>query len=188
MGWHFLSLMKLRVFGLIPAALSLASCGTFSDPHSSSGTFDSLRAPGSRLNDTDTRYSREIYPGQFISTNIPNTAFFKNKPKDGEDADKLLNVGTNMKIVSDDGSYVRVELDNGEVGWVPSVMVSSSSSNLAPIDGAYQPYPPLPDGDGIETFPPLNKAGEPSGGTIPTIIDPNAPIPDSTPSAPKAAP
>lgn len=188
MGWHFLSLMKLRVLGLIPAALSLVSCGTFSDPLSSSGTFDPRRAPGSGLNNADTRYGQEIYPGQFISTSIPNTAFYKNKPKDGEDADKLLNVGTNMKIVSDDEAYVRVELDNGEVGWVPSVMVLSSSSNLAPIDGANQPYPPLADGDGIENFPPLNETVEPPGGTIPTIIDPNVPIPDSTPSAPKAAP
>lgn len=147
-----------------------------------------------------TSYGPAIYPGQFVTANIPNTAFYKNKPKGTEDADKLLSLGTNMKIVSDDGAYVKVELDSGEVGWVPSVMVSSSSSNLAPIDGAYQVYPPLPDGGGVEPLPLLDENGQPPGGSIPTIIDPNAPvtpttppltvdpIPDLTPSAPEAAP
>jgi hypothetical protein len=105
-----------------------------------------------------------------------------------------------MKIVSNDGSYVKVELDSGEVGWVPSVMVSSSSSDLAPIDGAYQVYPPLPEGGALEPLPMLDANGQPPGGSIPTIIDPNAPIPapaaplnvdpipDLTPSIPEAAP
>lgn len=152
------------------------------------------------MNNPDTSYGPAIYPGQFVTANIPNTAFYKNKPKGSEDADKLLSLGTNMKIVSDDGAYVKVELDSGEVGWVPSVMVSSSSSNLAPIDGAYQVYPPLPDGGGVEPLPLLDASGQPPGGSIPTIIDPNAPIPpptapltvdpipDLTPSAPEAPP
>lgn len=192
--------MKILSLGIIPAVLALAACETLNRPINSDGSFDPLRAPGSGLNNPDSSYGPAIYPGQFVSANIPNTAFYKNKPKGSEDADKLLSLGTNMKIVSDDGAYVKVELDSGEVGWVPSVMVSSSSSNLAPIDGAYQVYPPLPDGGGVEPLPLLDENGQPPGGAIPTIIDPNAPapaptapltvdpIPDLTPPAPEAAP
>jgi hypothetical protein len=185
---------------MIPAALSLVACETLNRPLNSSGSFDPLRAPGSGMNSADASYGPAIYPGLFVTANIPNTAFYKNKPKGSEDADKLLSLGTNMKIVSDDGAYVKVELDSGEVGWVPSVMVTASSSHLAPIDGAYQVYPPLPDGGGVEPLPLLDESGQPPGGSIPTIIDPNAPapaptaplsvdpIPDLTPSPPEAAP
>ena len=200
MRCHFVCLMKILVFSIIPVALSLVACESFNAPLNSSGSFDPLRAPGSGMNNADTSYGPAIYPGQFVTANIPNTAFYKNKPKGSEDADKLLSLGTNMKIVSDDGAYVKVELDSGEVGWVPSVMVSSSSANIAPVDGAYQIYPPLPDGGGIEPLPLLDESGQPPGGSIPTIIDPNAPtppptapltvdpIPDLTPSAPVPAP
>jgi hypothetical protein len=192
--------MKFSTYGIIPAALSLVACGTYNPPNGSYGDFDPLRVPGSGINSPDTSYGPTISPGQFVTANIPNTAFYKDKPKGSEDADKLLSLGTNMKIVSNEGSYVKVELDSGEVGWVPSVMVSSSSSDLAPIDGAYQVYPPLPEGGALEPLPTLDANGQPPGGSIPTIIDPNAPIPapaapltvdpvpDLTPSIPEAAP
>lgn len=192
--------MKSLVFVIIPAALSLVACERFNRPLNSSGSFDPLRAPGSGMNNYDSSYGPAIYPGQFVTANIPNTAFYKTKPKGTEDADKLLSLGTNMKIISDDWAYVKVELDSGEVGWVPSVMVTASGSNAAPVDGAYQVYPPLPDGGGVEPLPAYDQHGQPPGGAIPTIIDPNAPvptsgapikvdpIPDLTPTAPVAAP
>ncbi len=199
MGCQNTFLMKLLVLSMIPAALSLVACESLNAPLNSSGSYDPLNAPGSGMNNA-TSYGSGIYPGQFVSANIPNTAFYKKKPKGSEDADKLLTLGTNMKIVSDDGSYIKVELDSGEVGWVPTVMVSSSNSNLAPVDGAYQVYPPLPYAGGAEPLPLLDPNGQPPGGSIPTIIDPNAPIPapgapltvdpipDLTPSAPEVIP
>jgi len=192
--------MKFSTYGIIPAALSLVACGTYNSPTGGYGGFDPLAVPGRGMNSPDASYGPAIVPGQFVTANIPNTAFYKNKPKGAEDADKLLSLGSNMKIVSNDGSYVKVELDSGEVGWVPSVMVSSSGSDLAPIEGAYQVYPPLPEGGILEPLPTLDASGQPPGGSIPTIIDPNAPIPasnapltvdpvpDLTPSIPEAAP
>ena len=177
----------------------MAACGTYSPANGSYGDFDPTQVPGSGMNRADTSYGPTITPGQFVTANIPNTAFYKAKPKGNEDADKLLSLGSNMKIVSNDGSYVKVELDSGEVGWVPSVMVSSSTTDLVPIDGAYQVYPPLPEGGALEPLPTLDANGQPPGGSIPTIIDPNAPIPapgapltldpipNLTPSAPEAA-
>lgn len=192
--------MKFSTFGIISVALTLAACGTYSPANGSYGDFDPTQVPGSGMNRADTSYGPTITPGQFVTANIPNTAFYKAKPKGNEDADKLLGLGSNMKIISNDGSYVKVELDSGEVGWVPSVMVSSSTTDLVPIDGAYQVYPPLPESGALEPLPTLDANGQPPGGSIPTIIDPNAPIPapatpltvdpipNLTPSTPESAP
>ncbi len=170
--------MKFPSLGLIPAAFALASCGSMNAPLSSSSSFDPLRPPGSGMHTDTSSYGPDLSPGSFVTANIPNTAFYKNKPKGTEDADKLLTQGTNMKIVSSDTNYVKVELDSGEVGWVPSVMVASASgaSDNYPIDGTYQVYPPLPGGP-LEPLPVIDPNGLPPEGAIPTIIDPNAPIP-----------
>ena len=169
-------------------------------PISNGGGFDPLGTPGGGIREADTSFGPSIRPGQFVTASIPNTAFYRNKPRGSEDADKLIDLGTNMKIVSNDGNYVKVELDSGEVGWVPSVMVASSSPEITPIDGAYQVYPPLPDVGGLEPLPVIDPSGLPPEGAIPTLIDPDAPapapgapltvdpIPDLTPSAPEPAP
>lgn len=177
MWWQPVCVMKCLCLGVIPALLSLVSCEMMNAPISGDGGFDPLAAPGGGIRDADTAFGPAITPGQFVTASIPNTAFYKNKPKGTEDADKLLELGTNMKIVSNEGAYVKVELDSGEVGWVPSVMVASSSPELAPIDGAYQVYPPLPKAGGLEPLPIIDLGGLPPEGAIPTIIDPDAPAP-----------
>lgn len=182
MQWQPADVMRILCLGAIPAFLSLVACEMMNAPISGDGSFDPLAAPGSGMNNADTAYGPTITPGQFVTANIPNTAFYKSKPKGTEDADKLLNLGTNMKIVSNDGNYVKVELDSGEVGWVPSVMVTSSNPELAPIDGAYQVYPALPDAGGLDPLPMIDPGGLPPEGAIPTIIDPDAPAP--VPGAP----
>jgi hypothetical protein len=192
--------MKFLPLGVIPAALALVACETMNAPISNGGGFDPLGTPGGGIREADTSFGPSIRPGQFVTASIPNTAFYRNKPRGSEDADKLIDLGTNMKIVSNDGNYVKVELDSGEVGWVPSVMVASSSPEITPIDGAYQVYPPLPDVGGLEPLPVIDPSGLPPEGAIPTLIDPDAPapapgapltvdpIPDLTPSAPEPAP
>lgn len=192
--------MKFLPLGIIPAAIALVACETMNAPLSSDGSFDPLRPPGSGIRNADTSYGTSIRPGQFVTASIPNTAFYQKKPKGSEDADKLLNLNTNMKIVSNDGLYVKVELDSGEVGWVPSVMVVSSPPELPPISGAYQIYPPLPGTDALVPLPVIDPSGLPPEGAIPTVIDPNAPtplptapltidpIPDLTPSESEATP
>lgn len=174
--------MRILSLGMIPAVLALAGCETMNAPLNSSGSFDPLKPPGSGLSNPAASYGPDLSPGTFVTANIPNTAFYKNKPKGSEDADKLLPLGTNMKIVSSDPNYVKVELDSGEVGWVPAVMVSSgnASPEMIPIGGAYQVYPPLPDTGPIEPLPVIDPNGLPPEGAIPTIIDPDAPIPAPT--------
>lgn len=181
--------MKFSYSILLPVALAVAACDTMTSPVSST-SFDPLRPPGTSIqpaSTTGTTGSSELYPGQFVSANIPNTAFYKNEPKGAQDADKLIALGTEMKIIEMNSGYVKVELDTGEVGYVPTVMVSSPDMTANPpdllaLDGAYQVYPPLPGGDPIEPLPIIDLSGLPPDGAIPTIIDPDAPIETDIPT------
>ena len=180
--------MNIPPFALVPIAVAMAACDTMNTPVSSS-SFDPLRPPGTSIQPASSSYESELSPGQFVTANIPNTAFYRNKPRENQDADKLVDLGTEMKIIEMDSSYVKVELDNGEVGYVPSVMVSAPDTSLTqmppdllPLDGGYQVYPPLPGGGPIEPLPVIDPGGLPPDGSIPAIIDPDAPVIESTPT------
>ena len=183
---------------LIPASFVIAACEMVSKPIGNS-SFDPLVAPGSGMKSDAPSLGPELSPGAFVTATIPSTPFYKDKPKGSADADRLLDQGTNMKIVSVEADYVKVELDSGEVGWIPTVMVSSglASADAIPTDSTYQVYPPLPDTGPIEPLPPIDPGGLPPEGAIPAIIDPDAsllppadpikidPIPDLKPDTPE---
>lgn len=141
----------------------------------SSGDFDPLRPPGS-----DGNLSAAVAPafsaGQFVRAAMDNTAFFKDRPKGDADADKLLLRGTSMKVIDASDSYAKVELDSGEVGYVPTVMLENPNAMMtAPAvnPNEFQVYPPL-DGYG-QPLPATVPAEPPPEGAIPTVIDPDAP-------------
>ncbi|MEO5917505.1 MAG: hypothetical protein ABIS50_24970 [Luteolibacter sp.] len=164
------------------AALTLVACDTMSTPISS-GSFDPLSAPGSDRSNVNVVSGPSFSAGEFVRATIDNTAFFKARPKGDADADKLLPRGTSMKVISTSGSYVKVELDSGDIGFVPSVMLENPNATpAAPIPGTneYQVYPPLPGGSGAGMpLPPVDPAGLPPEGAIPTVIDPDAPSPNT---------
>lgn len=177
------------------AFLSLAACDTMTSPVTNTGYNPLLPAGSSNLS---TPVAASTFSaGQFVRASMANTAFFKVRPKGDADADKLLTRGTSMKVISNSGSYVKVELDSGEVGFVPSVMLedpnaAAQAPSTAP--GEYQVYPPLP-GSGIDQpLPTVDPAGLPPEGAIPTVINPeapsnNTPVPPVTPPTdPFAAP
>lgn len=158
------------------AFLSLAACDTMTGPVTHGGYNPLLPAGSGNL--SIPAASTTFAAGQFVRAAMDNTAFFQKRPKGDIDADKLLRQGTSMKVISTSDSYVKVELDSGEVGFVPSVMLEDP--NAAPQTpttrpGEYQIYPPLP-GSGIgQPLPVADPAGMPPGGSIPTVIDPDAP-------------
>ncbi|BCU75957.1 hypothetical protein llg_06720 [Luteolibacter sp. LG18] len=175
----------------VAAALTLASCDTLNRPLSTSGDFDPLTAPGSlRKNDLGQAGGSSFSPGQFVRAVTDNTAFFVKRPRGEGDADKLLKLGTQMKVISTDGAYLKVELDSGEVGYVASVLVTDPSAPVAGLPGApgeVQVYPPLPGGPvkPIDQSIPLIPPGEtPPSGAVPTVIDPAAPPTDVPVPAP----
>lgn len=139
------------------------------------GDFDPLAAPG-RQAAIATVEASAYKAGQFVSTVMDNTHFYKSRPKDGAEADKLLPRATSMKVISQQDSFVKVELDTGEIGFVPTVMVEDPKAAApAPTGNEIQVYP-LPD-----SVPALPPGEAPPGGAIPTVIDPNAPAPEIPP-------
>jgi hypothetical protein len=169
------------------ASLGLVACDTLNGPVSSGGFNPLLPAGGSN---SPTQSPRLTYTaGQFVRAAINNTAFFKSRPNANAnaDADKLLKRGTSMKVVSISNSYVKVELDSGEIGFVPTVMIEDPQ---APTPAAssnpneYQVYPPLPNASLDRSVPIINPAETPPGGAIPTVIDPDTIAAPATPPLP----
>lgn len=179
------------IFAVI--GLSLTACETMNRPISSGG-FDPLSAPGGGAN-LSSPVGSAFSAGQFVRAAMDNTAFFKNRPKGETDADKLLNRGTSMKVVSVSDSYAKVELDSGEVGYVPTVMLEdpgSATSAAAVNPNEFQVYPPLEGAFGAP-LPTVAPGELPPEGAIPTIIDPEAPAMETpavapVPEAPAVAP
>jgi hypothetical protein len=146
--------MKPTLLFAAPLALALTACDPNGSYMSGSG-IDPLRPPSSGLQNNES-YGIELQPGQFVSAAINNTAFYKNQPKDDQEADKLLTQGTPMKIIALLGSFTKVELDSGEVGFIPTVMISTGDSDLgdlAPVEGAVDIEPPIIPLDGDVPLP-----------------------------------
>lgn len=185
----YLVSVMTRFFAL-PASLILAlsACDSMTGPIDG-GDFDPLRAPGRGSRAAGAEGSL-FSAGQFVRAAIDNTAFFKRKPNGDADADRVLPRGTSMKVISLSGSYVKVELDSGEVGFVPAVMLEDpriSTEMPATLPGESQVFPVLPD-DGLgNPLPTIDPSGLPPEGSIPQVIDPDAPaastpLPPITPS------
>lgn len=147
-----------------------------------SGDFDPLGPPGGNVSRVAS--TPAFKAGQFVRAAMDNTAFFKVRPNGDADADKLLKRGSSMKVISASGSYTKVELDSGEIGFAPTVMLEDPNAVVeAPLTapGEIQVYPPLP-GAGIGgPLPIIDPAGLPPEGAIPTVIDPDAPAIDVPP-------
>lgn len=163
------------------AILSLAACDTMTAPITG-GDFDPLRPPGSNTTSQNSSANTLTFKaGQFVRAAIDNTALFKVRPKGDGDADKLLPRGTSMKVISTSGSYVKVELDSGEIGFVPSVMLEDPNALPPANPNEFQVYPPLPNGGVGEPLPIIDPTGLPPEGAIPTVIDPDAPANNAVP-------
>jgi len=189
--------MNFRV--LLPAAAVavVASCSTvdrLNRPLGDSAT-NPLNAPGSgRASQQAPAASPSFTPGQFVKAVMDNTAFFSKRPSGSADADKLLKLNTPMKVVEDDGSYVKVELDGGQVGYVPSVMLFDPTAPAAGLPGAPgdvqpippAPAPPLPTGTSGDAVPLVAPADAPPADAVPAVVDPAA-APSSSPSGSPAA-
>ncbi|MGE9271556.1 MAG: hypothetical protein ACQKBU_12195 [Verrucomicrobiales bacterium] len=172
-----------RFVSLLPVAC-LAFVGCEDGSYYGSGGYDPLDPAGggsAGMAVANTGYR----PGEFVSSVSSSTAFFKAKPSGDATADKLLSSGTQMKVLSDDGSFVKVELDSGEVGFVPAVMVIGKDEQTSSYsDGAYQVYPPVDGVIPLETDPTI----DPTVPVVPTTIDPDAPSELPPPTLPDDAP
>lgn len=170
-------------FTLLPAAcaLLLAACESGGPMRSTTG-FDPLD-PAGGFNGSGPRIANTgIQPGTFVKTSMDNAAFFRERPKGNANADKLLPANTPMKVIANDGSYLKVELDSGETGYIPPVMVIDQTASPAAgpySDDEVQVWPP-PAGAMPAGIDPYEEATP----TIPTTIDPDAPTIEEDPPLP----
>lgn len=172
--------MNPRVPCISALGLLLVGCETGGPINSSFDPLDAAGGYGTQANVINTGYRA----GEFVTAVMDNTGFYKERPEGEANADKLLTAGTSMKVISDDGSFVKVELDTGELGYVSTVQVmgENEGSNL-PQSSEVQVWPPV-DGGPIPVEDP-NEA-DLDVPLVPTDIDPDAPVDE--PILPDVAP
>jgi hypothetical protein len=153
--------IALLSLGIVGPLLSSCEQGGFTP----SSDFDPLMPPGS-VRPGQATSPVGLKAGSYAVTAIGNAAFFKERPNGSSDANKMLPENTEVKVVSDDGTYTKVELNSGEVGYIPSVLLTASTPGAPkPAAGSYQVYPPAP---GTTPVP------DTSTPVVPTMIDPDA--------------
>lgn len=200
-----------KILTLGSLAIVLASCGSLDSlkqPLSGDGNFDPLGPPGPVNKQKST--SAVVAPsapsytsGQWVETSMDGATFFRAIPKGNASADKVLSKATPMKVVSGKGAYVKVELDSGDIGFVPGVFVTErGSQDPEPTD--YGPVPPpiepgipgpgvVPPPEVPGTPPPV--PGLPPAPSVPSLPDdsslptiPSSPAPPTPPTVPDIAP
>jgi uncharacterized protein YwbE len=162
--------MKSKYLLAAPFVLAISACDPTGESISGSG-IDPLRQPAGAQ--SSNSYGVDLRPGQFVSAAVENTAFYKAKPKQDQEADKLLSQGTPMKIVAISGNHIKVELDSGEVGFVPSVMISTGEAEAAALDGGLDTLVPIVPLDS-ELPLPVADPDETTPETPPAVIEPDA--------------
>ncbi len=143
--------------GIFCGALVLSSCSDFGGSSGSAG-YDPLSQAGFRKEQGASvmGLNYQFNAGQFVTAASNSTAFFSKKPSGNADADELLAAGTTMRVIKSEGSFVKVELDSGKVGYVAAALLLESQQNMAPT------LPEVPShGDAL-----------PLPGDLPAAVDP----------------
>lgn len=166
-------------------ALLSVSCGFFESTNQTlSSDFDPLSSPGSSSGSQGASVMAPKYqPGEWVETASPYVGLFPSIPKSGARPAKTLPLATPMKVVATEETYLKVELDSGEVGYVPQINVTTRSAEpeSAPATD-YGPIPPPVDPalDNRGTPPPATRNGVPPTpvpGTDPAPDAPSVPVP-----------
>ena len=185
-----------KLLSLGALAVAAVSCGSFKNLNRplSGGGFDPLDGPGSPTGSasalvapTKPSYKR----GQWVETSMPNATFFRAIPKGSARADKVLAAGTPMKVVSSTGTYLKVELDSGDIGFVPEIMViersaAGSQPGLPAPDFGPVPPPVEPGINTPEVAPIPEVPDSPPPPPVPNIPSPS--VPETVPTVPDVAP
>ncbi|MCX8496135.1 MAG: hypothetical protein ORN51_08140 [Akkermansiaceae bacterium] len=166
--------MKFLLACVGPILLGLVACST-SNITSEDDGFNPLEQPGNHRRPA-TAQANGFSAGQFVQAAVDNTAFFKSNPDSSANADKLLRQGTSMKVISSDSTNAKVELDSGEIGYVPTVMLFNPNSAPQPTETITPGYPPLPNNGNSngEPLPVIDPSEQPPNNASPTIADPSA--------------
>lgn len=176
----------------LAATFALSSCAqiasTLQEPISSDyNPLDGPNAPLSK-NKSFQPTGPSYRPGQWVETAMPNSTFFDKIPKGNATADQVLSKGVPLKVISTKGSYVKVELEGGSVGFVPAIMVAepSSSSDNTPFLPP-PPSEPLQRSNNDSYAPPsIPSSGAPLAPSDSVIPPPSGFTGSTAPSTPTA--
>ena len=129
--------------------LLVSSCGGLP----TSGGYDELNnpldSPGSQRRGADPLSEPKYAPGSYVEVIDANAGLFNGFPDTATQAGRQLALGTPLKVIGERGSYLRVETAEGEIGFVPTIMISDSSASRGVIVNENQaPVGELPEGAG----------------------------------------
>lgn len=156
-------------------SIALVSCGDFDQ--TLSGDFDPLMHPGSQqVSAVNIAGNYNFSAGEYVTAASNSTAFFTNKPTGNAEATELLAAGTSMRVIKTEGSFVKVELDNGKVGYVAAALLLEGRQGT----GETQGYP-LPGGEIPLPLPTGSMPDNLSPGLAPTDLDTTTPLPPIAP-------
>jgi len=143
--------MKAMIFTLVVLG-GMVSCKDLksSDTDPLNGAHGASNLPG-------VDGGQSFAAGHFVMAVIDNASFFNDLPMGEARPDLLLPKHTSMRVIAPSDSYSKVELDNGQVGYVLSAHLVSQR-------------PVVPAGDTDRSFP---TGGMPD--RIPTVINPQLP-------------
>jgi hypothetical protein len=168
---------------LIPMAgvtiVTISSCGDFATSLNNKNfnpENNPLDSPGRRSSTETVDLGPEFTPGSWVEVTDANAGIYRKipRPSSAEQPDYRLRLGTPLKVVGSQGTYVKVETDSGQIGYVPAIMVGTKPTGAeiplvspdplelppAPID----PIDPLGPG-GLEPLPDLGLAPIPTPGS-----------------------
>jgi hypothetical protein len=130
-------IMKPALYAfVVPFSCAVVGCSDFNAPFGSDG-FDPLSTAGFQQRNGSTTEGNYVFKaGQYVTAASNSTAFFQNKPEGNAEADELLSAGTSMRVIKSEGSFIKVELDNGKVGYVAAaLLLESQQASGAMIPG-----------------------------------------------------
>ena len=123
-----LRVAQISLCGILVVLLS--SCGGFRSTGNYDSSMNPLDSPGSERRGAAGEDSSGYAPGSYVEvTDVNGGLYFRFPGADSQPDEKMLALGTPLKVLNERGSYLRVETASGQIGYVPTIMVSKSVSS-----------------------------------------------------------
>ena len=135
----------------------ISSCGGLALSRDYDSSNNPLDSPGSQADAINggPRYA----PGSYVEVTDANAGLYRRFPKGDMQPSAKLVPGTQRKVLREKGSYVKVETEAGQIGYVPAIMVNwPSDSTLVPLEGTAVPLAPVDpaDPESLQPLPPAD--------------------------------
>lgn len=175
-------LKNLPIIGFSTVFVSCGALDNLNQPISDDG-FNPLDRPGMKsavVNSSDELVSSNDYGfnnGEIVEVVIANTAFYDKVPNAGDSYKKILTVGDTLRVIGGEKDFIKVLTEDGETGFVSSVMVVTKGSLTDP--GDIEDNVTVVGADETPIVPDITPDPAPDGET--PLPDPNS-VPETVPA------